>query len=87
MRVVSARERQQARDGQLNARLHGRHLRAATTLDADARRLFDKALEKLALSARGHDRVLRVARTIADLGGEDRLNAEHVAEALQFRGS
>jgi magnesium chelatase family protein len=85
-RVVTAREHQGRRDGLLNARLHGRHLRAATTLDADARRLFDAALTKLSLSARGHDRVLRVARTIADLEASDRVGAEHLAEALQFRG-
>ena len=85
-RVVAARERQAVRDGVLNARLHGRRLRAATLLDPDARRLLDAALTKLSLSARGHDRVLRVARTIADLGGSDRVGSEHLAEALQFRG-
>ncbi|HVL66399.1 MAG TPA: YifB family Mg chelatase-like AAA ATPase [Vicinamibacterales bacterium] len=85
-RVIAARERQAARDGMLNARLHGRRLRAATTLDADARRLRDAALEKLSLTARGHDRVLRVARTIADLDAADRIGAQHLAEALQFRG-
>lgn len=85
-RVVAARERQQQRDGALNARLQGRKLRAATSLDGDARRLLDAALTKLALSARGHDRVLRVARTIADLDGSDGVGGEHLAEALQFRG-
>ena len=79
-------EHQGRRDGLLNARLHGRRLRSATTLDADARRLLDAALTKLSLSARGHDRVLRVARTIADLEASDRVGAEHLAEALQFRG-
>ncbi len=85
-RVVAARERQMVRDGQLNARLHGRRLRARTELDGPARRMFDAALAKLALTARGHDRVLRVARTIADLAGAERISAEHLAEALQFRG-
>ena len=85
-RVVAARERQAVRDGVLNARLHGRRLRAATLLDPDARRLLDAALTKLSLSARGHDRVLRVARTIADLDNSDRVGSEHLAEALQFRG-
>lgn len=85
-RVVAARERQMTRDGVLNARLHGRRLRAATTLDDDARRLLDAALSRLSLSARGHDRVLRVARTIADVAASDRVAAEHLAEALQFRG-
>ena len=85
-RVVQARERQTARDGMLNVRLHGRRLRAATTLDAGARRLMDAALAKLSLTARGHDRVLRVARTIADLDASPAVGAEHLAEALQFRG-
>jgi magnesium chelatase family protein len=48
--------------------------------------MFDLALSRLALTARGHDRVLRVARTIADLHGSDRIEADHLAEALQFRG-
>lgn len=85
-RVVAARERQMARDGRLNARLQGRELRARTTLDAAARRMFDGALTRLALTARGHDRVLRVARTIADLDGAEHVGSDHLAEALQFRG-
>ncbi len=85
-RVIAARTRQMARDGTLNARLQGRRLRARTALDAPARRMFDAALARLALSARGHDRVLRVARTIADLEGAETVHGDHLAEALQFRG-
>jgi magnesium chelatase family protein len=85
-RVVAARERQFARDATLNARLQGRALRARTQLDADARRMFDLALTRLSLTARGHDRVLRVARTIADLDGCDAVSSDHLGEALQFRG-
>jgi magnesium chelatase family protein len=85
-RVVAARERQLSRDAVLNARLQGRELRARTRLDADARRVFDVALARLALTARGHDRVLRVSRTIADLDGSETVRAEHLGEALQFRG-
>ena len=85
-RVVAARDRQLARDAALNARLQGRMLRARTHLDGDARRVFDLALTRLALTARGHDRVLRVARTIADLDRSDSVLADHLAEALHFRG-
>ena len=84
-RVITARERQLARNGTLNARLHGRGLRTHVQLDADARRLLDTALTKLSLSARAHDRVLRVARSIADLSGSAGVGGEHLGEALQFR--
>ena len=84
-RVIGARDRQVARGGMLNARLHGRALRADVRLEPDARRLLDTALNKLSLSARAHDRVLRVARTIADLANADGIAAEHLSEALQFR--
>jgi len=85
-RVDAARSRQLSRDATLNARLQGRALRARTPLEGDARRMFDLALTRLALTARGHDRVLRVARTIADLEGSERIRGDHLAEALQFRG-
>jgi magnesium chelatase family protein len=85
-RVVRARERQHSRDGRLNSRLQGRALRARAVLDQPARALMTRALAKLALSARGYDRVLRVSRTIADLAGADRIGALHLAEALQYRG-
>jgi magnesium chelatase family protein len=70
----------------LNARLQGRALRAQTRLDGVARRLLDTAIAKLALTARGHDRVMRVARTIADLEDSQAIEASHLGEALQFRG-
>jgi magnesium chelatase family protein len=85
-RVVAARNRQVARDGRLNARLQGRMLRDRTRLDGAGRKVVQEALRRFALTARGYDRLLRVARTIADLEGEPHVRGEHVAEALQFRG-
>jgi magnesium chelatase family protein len=88
-RVGRARERQAERGGSpaapANARLRGTALRRHCTPDEEGRRLLEVAMEKLGLSARGHDKVLRVARTIADLEGAPRIGAAHVAEAIQFR--
>jgi magnesium chelatase family protein len=84
-RVVAARERQRAR-GSLNARLEGRRLRTQAALDAPASALMEQALARLTLSARGFDRVLRVARTIADLAASVSISRDHLGEALQFRG-
>jgi magnesium chelatase family protein len=88
-RVRIARARQAERAGKpassCNARLRGTALRRHCTPDAAGRRLLEAAMEKLGLSARGHDKVLRVARTIADLDGLERVGAAHVAEAIQLR--
>ena len=54
-------------------------------MDAAGLRLLESAIRRMSLSARGFDRVRKVARTIADLAADDRIRAEHVAEALQFR--
>ncbi len=84
-RVVAARERQFARDGRLNARLDGPALKRACALDAAGERLLGKAMARQFLSARGATRVLRVARTIADLASRDVIDAGDVSEAIQFR--
>ncbi|HEY7133161.1 MAG TPA: YifB family Mg chelatase-like AAA ATPase [Candidatus Limnocylindrales bacterium] len=84
-RIAAARARQVRRSGRLNARLGGRALRAACALDPAAR---DRAIALAtleALSGRGTIRLLRVARTVADLAGSDAVGVEHLAEASRFR--
>jgi len=84
-RVAAARERQTERQGVPNSALAGRRLREACVLGVDADALLSRAIDRMGLSGRAHDRVLRVARTVADLAGEARIAAEHLAEALNYR--
>ena len=89
-RVQAARDRQRRRlrgaTSRVNAELSARQIRRVCVVPGDAERLLVAAMSQLGLSARGHDRVLKVARTIADLEGADSITAEHCAEALQYRG-
>jgi len=89
--VGKARVRQQARQKRFgstrNADLSSNAARTLVTLDQPTRDLLEQAETKLALSPRGYVRVLRVARTIADLVGRDHVNFDDVAEALQYRHS
>ncbi len=84
-RVTEARARQLRRSGCANAQLGSDALQDACALGKDDRRLLEHALEKLGLSARAYHRVLRVARTVADLDGSERVRKPHLAEALQLR--
>jgi magnesium chelatase family protein len=88
-RIGRARVRQQERfAGQsnlLNARMSDRQLKAHCLLDEDSRQLIEMAVDKLGLSVRAYTRILKVARTIADLEGADNIGAPHVAEAIQYR--
>ncbi len=69
----------------LNAKLSNAALRKYCTPNEEARELLRTAFDSLGLSARGHDRILRVARTIADLDGAEVIGAEHVSEAIMYR--
>ncbi|HTP39651.1 MAG TPA: YifB family Mg chelatase-like AAA ATPase [Steroidobacteraceae bacterium] len=84
-RVAAARQLQQARRGCLNAQLGVAQMQECCALGPTAERLLARSLEQMNLSARGVHRVLRVARTIADLDGAERLEPAHVAEAIQLR--
>jgi magnesium chelatase family protein len=87
-RVLAARERQLARGLKkirVNAQLQGKALDRVCALDDASRRLLERSAEKLHLSARGFHRVLKVARTIADLAAAENIQIEHLAEALQYR--
>jgi magnesium chelatase family protein len=83
--VIGARDAQLERSGQLNARLDARGLWRVVKLGAEQRELLKRAAERWQLSARSSLRILKVARTIADLAGNAEVTAEHLAEALQLR--
>jgi magnesium chelatase family protein len=83
--VTLARALQQARQGTPNAQLAGRNLEERARETTDARKLLRAAVERLGLSGRAHHRVLRVARTIADLESAKQVEAHHVGEALGYR--
>jgi magnesium chelatase family protein len=90
-RVMAARERQRIRflkAGEkiyANAQMTTRQIRAHCELGADAERLLERAMQQQGLTARAHDRILKVARTIADLEGAESLTVSHLAEAIQYR--
>ena len=86
-RVLTARARQAARGARarVNAQLAGTELKKHAPLDPAGRRLLERSAERLHLSARGFHRIIRVARTIADLAGAEAITTEHLSEALQYR--
>src|SRR5205814_7748024 len=69
----------------LNSRMTTRQLRHFCALDAAGKQLLRQVMDELGLSARAHDRILRVARTIADLEGSETIKSEHVVEAIGYR--
>ena len=83
-RVEAAREIQRKR-GFYNAQIPTAQLRAVCALDEAGERTLEMAVRRMNLSARAHDRMLRVARTIADLDHSETVTAKHLAEAVQCR--
>ena len=84
-RVIAARAVQQRRSGKPNARLTPRQIKVHCRLDAEGTEMLKMATSELNLSARAYDRVLKVARTAADLDGSEHIQAQHLAEAVQYR--
>ena len=89
-RVTTAREIQTKRFKQMenihyNAQMNTKHIREFCVLDEVSKQLLKTAMERLNLSARAYDRILKVARTIADLESSPHVIASHIAEAIQYR--
>lgn len=84
-RVRQAHERQRNRQGKMNSSLSGRELDHYACLTAADRTLLEQAVEKFRLSARAYHRILRVARSIADITGSEEIRTPHLTEALGFR--
>jgi magnesium chelatase family protein len=84
-RICQARVRQLARQSVVNARLTAKQLTKVCHLAGAEQRLLDKAMQQLQLSMRGYHRLLRVARTIADMDGCEKILTPHLAEALTYR--
>jgi magnesium chelatase family protein len=90
-RVMAARERQRQRFRKAGEKIYAntqmttRQIRAHCELGPDAERLLERAMQQQGLTARAHDRILKVARTIADLEGAESLTVPHLAEAIQYR--
>ncbi len=84
-RVEQARNRQLLRQGLPNSRLRGKQLEQICPLDSEQQQFMARAIESLGLSARAYHRILRIARTIADLAGGQEMTLDHLAEAVSFR--
>lgn len=84
-RVLATHARQLQRQGKVNAQLRGRELQRHCALDSASQKLLAVAMDRLRLSARAYDRILRVARTLADLQAVEQVTTPHISEALAYR--
>ena len=92
-RVIRARDIQLARlntngnsgGAYSNSAMTPAQIRKHCALDADSETLLERAMQRQGLSARAHDRILKVARTIADLGGSENIGPTHISEAINYR--
>ena len=89
-RIIQARKLQLERFAtkrkvRCNAQMSARDIKTFVPLDAESEGLLRMALSELNLSARAYDRILKVSRTIADLAGDEKVNATHLSEAIQYR--
>jgi magnesium chelatase family protein len=87
---MSARERQSVRFSKAkkiycNAQMSSRHIKAYCRIDNASSNLLESAIDQLGLSARAYNRILKIARTIADLAGAEPIDISHVSEAIQYR--
>ena len=89
-RVIAARQRQQVRFAHkpkitCNARIGPKELKEFCALDDATKEMLKQAMTELNFSARAYDRIVKVARTIADLAGAENISSEHISEAIQYR--
>ena len=89
-RVIAARKIQEERYKDYrgihcNAQMNQKLFRQWCDIDTDCQNLMKAAMDRLGLSARAYDRILKVARTIADLAGDERINVSHLSEAINYR--
>ncbi len=88
-RVIQCRavqtERYRDRDYKVNALMRAKDVREFAKLDSEGKKLIEMAMKELHLSARAYFKIFKIARTIADLAGEETISSEYIAEAIQYR--